>query len=538
MDVEAPVISRPILASNVPVEMPAIPDRIRDFVAVDLPARILHVERRILGDPHLMTWVSRCEGAGLRLTMKPADMDELARLREKESQAVRPGDEDLHNRLAALELVRRAAELRASDIHLLMPATHAEIQVRIKGDLKVLDRLTYAEGEALARSLYQSIATARDASYNPLELQNAQISGRELADTGLTSVRIVRGPAFPVEENGSFMILRLQYASTAAARGTTRSAGGLVRVALVAPRRPEGELRLREMGFTPKQEKAMRLMAEAPNGVVILTGPTGSGKTSTIFECMSHLAREYPGRRQISIEDPVEYPMPWAIQLEVTNATTETETGLAFAHRLRAALRMDPDIIMSGEVRGADVGVATINAALTGHLVYTTLHVTDPFLAIDRLEMMDRERLHRQMICDHTIIRGLVAQRLVPRLCDACAVDLAKDRSRLPPEIYEALETYGDLSKVRVRGEGCKNCGGDAISGRVAVAEVVVTTPELMRDFVDNGTEAARRNHRRRKGADGSLLENVVDRVLAGLIDPNDIGRFVDRLVPRESQPA
>jgi type II secretory ATPase GspE/PulE/Tfp pilus assembly ATPase PilB-like protein len=511
-----------------------IPDRIREFVALDVHECVIYVERRKVFDPHVTTWVARCQHQDGRFRVEPADMDQLAALRELETATVRPGEEDLRNRGAALELIRRAADLRVSDIHLLLPATHCEIQGRLKGELRVLDRLSYAEGEALSRALYQSIATARDASYNPREFQNAQISGRELAETGLTSIRIVRGPCFPVEEGGTFMILRLQYGSTQAARYAGAPVGKRP-LSLEKPRLPAGELRLSEMGFTSLQEEMLRMMAEAPNGVVILTGPTGSGKTSTIYEQMAHLGRELPGKRIITIEDPVEYPMSWAVQLEVSNASSEAETGQAFMHRVRVALRMDPDIIMCGEIRGVDVAIATINAALTGHLVYTTLHVTDPFLAIDRLEIMDRERLHRQVFCDHTIIRGLVAQRLVPRLCNVCAQPYVEGQSKLPPYVTTAMRSYGDVSAVRLRGNGCPACGGDGIAGRIAVAEVVTTTPDLMHDFVHAGTGEARRRHRARKDADKSLFENAVARVLAGEVDPRDVGQYVDLWRPHGS---
>ena len=546
MDTDATAVLRPNLGGESAAALPDIPLGIRDFVAVDVGEGVLYAEQRRSGDPHVLTYLARCNEAGIALTLVATGADVIARERAREGRIARPDDEALYNRQAALDLLRNAAELRVSDIHILRREEYVEIQGRIKGELRVIDRLLTADGDALMRAFYQSIATSRDASYNIRDVQNAQISGSDLAESGLLSVRIVRGPAFPAEAGGNFMMLRLQYGSANLARpspgsGSGRGSGAVRPRAsrgggLVEPQRPPGEFRLAAMGFTPKQVEDLRFLADVPNGVVILTGPTGSGKTSTIFECIAHLGREYPGKRTITIEDPVEYPMPWAVQLEVQNAVSEADTGRAFGHYLRAALRMDPDNLLCGEIRGAEVALATIAAGITGHLVYTTLHVTDPYLAIDRIEQMDPYRLNRKTFCNHKIIRGIVAQRLVPRLCDNCAVPLCRDPDRLLPAMRAALETYGDLDLVRLRGRGCPDCGGDGWGGRQAVAEVVVTHSAMMVDFITKGSEVARRNHRERAGADQSLLENAMERALAGDFDPRDVARHVDIIVPRGSE--
>lgn len=544
MDTNATAALRPVFGGDSSAALPDIPLGIRDFVAIDVGEGVLYAEQRRSGDPHVLTYLARCNEAGIALALVAAGADVIARERAREGRIARPDDEALYNRQAALALLRNAAELRVSDIHILRREEYVEIQVRIKGELRVMDRLLTADGDALMRAFYQSIATSRDASYNIRDVQNAQISGADLAESGLSSVRIVRGPAFPAEAGGNFMVLRLQYGSANLARSGPGpgSGSGAVRPralrggGLVEPQRPPGEFRLAGMGFTAKQVEDLRFLADAPNGVVILTGPTGSGKTSTIFECIAHLGREYPGKRTITIEDPVEYPMPWAVQLEVQNAVSEADTGRAFGHYLRAALRMDPDNLLCGEIRGAEVALATIAAAITGHLVYTTLHVTDPYLAIDRIEQMDPRRLDRKTFCNHKIIRGIVAQRLVPRLCDGCAVPLRHDPDRLPPAMLSALRTYGDIDHVRLRGKGCPDCGGDGWGGRLAVAEVVVANSAMMVDFVTGGSELARRNHRARDGADRSLLENALARSLAGDFDPRDVARHVDIIVPRGSE--
>lgn len=512
---------------------PPLPDRLLEAVALDTQAGKLYVDRRRSGDPLLLTWIDRCRAAGLRLQMVAMDLDEVAELR---GRGLRAGmndesqDSDLKVRAMALSLVSHAARYKASDIHILMRGTHAEIHIRRKGDLKVLARVSQQEAEEMARALYQGVATVKDSSFNPLEYQNAQISGEAVQDMGLTSVRMVRGPAFPVEAGGGFVVMRLQYQDMQHAQESASLPP------LPDPRRPEGQLRLSKMGYTKDQVEKLLYLADMPNGVIGFTGPTGSGKTTSLFEMLTHVARQRPEKRQVTIEDPVEYPMPWAIQMVINNVGDEEETGDAFAERLRTALRMDPDIILLGELRGADSAVAAINAALTGHQVWTTLHVTDPFLFVERMEMMDPGRLNRRVFCDHKIIRGIIAQRIVPHLCPQCSLPLTEHREEIPARLLESLQTYGSIEKARIKGAGCPACGGDGIDGRIAVAEVIVTDSRLMRDFVEHGTDVARRNYRAREDTDCSMMESAVLRVLEGEIDPRDVSKYVDAVMDKGTE--
>jgi type II secretory ATPase GspE/PulE/Tfp pilus assembly ATPase PilB-like protein len=255
-----------------------------------------------------------------------------------------------------------------------------------------------------------------------------------------------------------------------------------------------------------------------------------------MYEALREIARTKPGRRLVTVEDPVEYPMEWAVQMAVTGARNDAETGAAFSDRLRVALRMAPNIILIGELRGPDVAVSALEAAVTGHQVWTTMHVTDPFLFVDRLELMDGARLARRVFCDHKIIRGVVAQRLLPRLCPDCSVPLADAPDVLPAAMIATLATWGSLDQVRLRnGEGCTRCGKEGSVERFAVAEIVVMDGAIMRDFVTEGSEIARNNYRTRPDADPSILEAAIGHVLAGSVDPRDVEDCVDIIEPRDA---
>lgn len=323
------------------------------------------------------------------------------------------------------------------------------------------------------------------------------------------------------------MTLRLQYgaAQTGGQRRDLKP--------LSLPRKPEGELRLSAMGWSDKQVAKLKALMDAPNGVVIFTGPTGSGKTTSMYEALKESARSKPQRRLVTVEDPVEYPMDWAVQLAVTGARNDAETGAAVGERIRVSLRMAPNIILLGEIRGPDVAVAALEAAVTGHQVLTTLHVTDPFLFVERLELMDRTRLERRVFCDHKIVRGVVAQRLLPRLCPSCSVALKTNPSALSDRIVSALATWGDLGRVRVQGPGCNECGQDGTLGRFAVAEVIVMDAAVMRDFLEHGSETARDNYRARPDADASMLNAAIAYALAGTVDPRAVEDWVDLIEPQ-----
>ncbi len=428
----------------------------------------------------------------------------------------------------AIEIISAAAKYSASDIHLMMRGSYAEIQIVVKGGLRVLKRLTHEEGESIARAIYQSLAKTRDSSFNPLDFQNAQVPGDALPPSiDVSSVRIVRGPSYPQARDGAFMTMRLQY--LAGHKGTRQS--DLAK--LEFPKAPKGEFRLGAMGYRLSQVEKIKSLMDAPNGLILFTGPTGSGKTTAMFEALQEVARTKPHRRLVTVEDPVEYPMEWAVQMAVTGARNDKETGEAFGERVRVALRMAPNIILLGELRGPEVAVAALEAAVTGHQVWSTMHVTDPFLFVERLELMDKERLDRRVFCDHKMVRGVIAQRLLPELCPHCSVPITSKLAVISKRIIEALKTWGDISSIRVRGNGCDHCGHDGSIGRFAVAEVVVTDAAVMSDFIKFGSDIARKNHREKPDSDKSMLESAIKYAFGGNVDPRDIEDSVDLIVAK-----
>ncbi len=506
---------------------PDIPEAIASYIAWDPIKKRVYADTRREGDPLFQTWISLMKARGVEVEVVRSDAAEIASIREEleartGKRAPGAGSSLLDIRNLALSLLKRAAEHNASDLHLLLRENHAEVQIRVKNRLRVMERFPIREGQALARTFFQGLAVVKE-SYNPLEFQNGQIAGEALKGTLLSSVRLVRGPAYPVDRGCGFVVARLQYREG-------RPKVGKPSGDLPYPDAPPGEFDLVSLGYTPEQAMLMEEIAASPNGIVIISGPTGSGKTYTLNEIMRHVARKRPYLRTITIEDPVEHPMPWAVQLQAS----EEREGAGFGERLKVTLRADPDILLLAEIRSAETAIPARDAANTGHMVWTTLHTNDPYMVIDRLEGMDRLNLNRGSICDHKLLRAFVGQRLVGELCPNCSKPLKGNHHELTPRILNALKTWGDLDTVRIQGDGCEVCSGDGVTSIRAVAEIIKTDREFMEIMAKQGTAAARKFYRQSGAAGKSMLENALDLVFEGKMDPREVEEAVDVIEPKE----
>jgi len=216
------------------------------------------------------------------------------------------------------------------------------------------------------------------------------------------------------------------------------------------------------LGMAPEAFETFKHGYERSFGAVLVTGPTGSGKSTTLYACLNSINE--PTRKIITIEDPVEYQVSGINQLQVS-----PKAGLTFASALRAMLRADPDVIMVGEIRDAETARIAIESALTGHLVLSTLHTNDAPSAITRLTEMDVEPF-----LSASAIACVVAQRLVRTLCMYC-----KQRTMLSVQALEAAGFHAAFDVEAYEPKGCSRCGGSGYKGRVGVYEVMALTDEL-----------------------------------------------------------
>ncbi len=226
---------------------------------------------------------------------------------------------------------------------------------------------------------------------------------------------------------------------------------------------------LDELGILPDTLGIIKQLLKKPYGLVLVTGPTGSGKTTTLYSALELI--KSPSRNIVTVEDPVEY------QIDLVNQVQADGTrGMKFASALRSILRQDPDVIMVGEIRDAETAQVAVQAALTGHLVLSTLHTNDSISAITRMLDMEVEsyKLAAALV-------GVVAQRLVRTICPNCQTNYYP-----PAEYLQALHYQGDLRRSFSRGEGCRECFDTGFKGRTGIYEVLPADAELRRMIAKN----------------------------------------------------
>jgi general secretion pathway protein E len=234
------------------------------------------------------------------------------------------------------------------------------------------------------------------------------------------------------------------------------------------------------LGFFPDTLSTFRPMVSAPYGMVLVTGPTGSGKTTTLYAALQEI--KSPERKIITIEDPVEYQIPGVIQIQV-----KPQIGLTFANGLRSIVRQDPDVILVGEVRDRETAEIAIHSALTGHMVLSTLHTNDAAGAVTRLLEMGVEEYLLP-----SCLMGVLAQRLVRSICGECSVP-----RQVPQALREeVLRETGGFPEGDLRiGRGCETCTGTGYRGRTGIFELLPVTEgvkELILSRADSGTIRAR----------------------------------------------
>ncbi|MFD1927287.1 GspE/PulE family protein [Sporosarcina siberiensis] len=264
---------------------------------------------------------------------------------------------------------------------------------------------------------------------------------------------------------------------------------------------------LDQLGFSEDNLHKFQKMLEQPNGIILITGPTGSGKSSTLYAGLNHLNDEKVNI--ITVEDPVEYQLAGVNQIQVRE-----DVGLTFATGLRSILRQDPDIIMIGEIRDTETAQIAIRSSLTGHLVLSTLHTNSAIESISRLTDMGVETF----LLSSSLI-GVMAQRLVRRVCKDCS----QQREPLAHEM-KLFTQYGISITSITTGIGCPSCNGTGYRGRLAIHEILAIDDQIKEYIVNRDNSSVIRAYARRIGFK-TLLEDGLQKVAAGLTSTQEVLR-------------
>ncbi|WP_019587447.1 type II/IV secretion system protein [Deinococcus apachensis] len=365
-------------------------------------------------------------------------------------------------------LIREAALQEASDIHIEPTATSVRVRYRVDGQLR--------EQPELPRGSAQSILARIKI------MGNLDIAERRLPQDG--RVRFKKGS---IDIDLRLSTLPTVYGEKA-----------VMRLLQKAENIPEIE----QLGFSPHNFQRYLDVTDRPNGIFLITGPTGSGKSFTSFSTLKRIAR--PEKNTTTIEDPIEYEIPGIVQSQVNTAA-----GMTFARALRAFLRQDPDIIFVGEIRDTETAKIATEAALTGHLVLATLHTNDAPGAITRMEEMGVEHFNIS-----AAVAGVLAQRLVRRVCTEC-----RQPTNADPDVLRRLGLGED--EVRgaqlMRGAGCPRCGGTGYKGRMGIHELMVIDDPLRRAIGAGQTASEIRDVALRESGMRTLRQDGIEKALQGL---------------------
>jgi len=264
---------------------------------------------------------------------------------------------------------------------------------------------------------------------------------------------------------------------------------------------------LPNVGFSPEMAKSFRELIDLPHGIILVTGPTGSGKTTTLYCALNEIKN--PSIKIITVEDPVEYQTPGISQIQV-----HAKIGLTFAAGLRSILRHDPDVILIGEIRDGETANSAIQASLTGHVVFSTLHTNDAAGAFTRLVDMGVEPY---LVA--STVEGVLAQRLVRVLCPNCKVPYKPDPDDMPADFPRPLP-----EKI-YRAVGCRQCRDTGYKGRKGIFELLRTDEGVRQLCIERGSAVQIQSYGLRNGL-VTLRQDGWNKVLQGITTVDEVARI------------
>lgn len=371
------------------------------------------------------------------------------------------------------QIIHQAVHQRASDIHIDPQADGIRVRYRVDGILRI---------ERSLPKHMQGVISARLKILANLNIAERRLpqDGRFHMDVDLRTID-VRVATLPTA-HGEKIVLRVLDVKTSIND-------------------------IEKIGFEPANLERFQNLLKQTHGILLITGPTGSGKTSTLYAALNRLNTDEVNI--MTVEDPVEYQMEGINQVQVNHAA-----GLTFASGLRAILRQDPNVIMVGEIRDAETAEIAVRAALTGHLVFSTLHTNDAVSSITRLIDMGIEPF---LVASSFV--GVVGQRLVRRVCTECAEPYVPQAE----ELY-LLEARGLPSSHLQKGRGCGSCHRTGYRGRVAIQEVMRMDEHLRRLIMDKRPDSEYRAHCIRNGMK-TMFDDGLQKVASGITTFGEVFR-------------
>lgn len=431
--------------------------------------------------------------------------------RNRSDRSVDDGTAVSNSQMDIVRLIQDAVKKNASDIHITTNEETGTISYRVHGDLYQFQEASREFCSRICSTIYMSMCDIAEPTYNEKTHQDARINADFVERCGLFGARIASSPT----DTGSTMVIRLLYDSGSSIPS------------------------LEDLGYLPEQVDDIDTMRRQTQGINILSGATGSGKSTTLTSVLSSIikaeaaagsvpkglgAERYVGKSVITIEDPPEYKIVGARQTPlVADKTNEESIRQGWQNAIKNCMRQDPDIMMVGEIRDAGSARAAFDAAITGHGVWTTVHVSDATGIMLRLKGLEVES---DRMLDPEIITGLINQSLIQKLCAKCSIPWHQAKDRVPEAQRNRIERFCYTDGVKLKGNGCAACSNTGITGRLVIAETIVPDHGFMDAFNDGGKGRAKRYWvEDMKGI--TKLMSLIRNVNEGRVDPLNAERDV-----------
>ncbi len=470
-----------------------MPAKMRNFARLVGNDQLL-VVKDYIHDPYVESYVTEIRLMGGHLTVLPSSIEEVQAHRivadgERKSAQQATG-KDLREEVSGLFL--QAALADASDIHFFVSRNNGgKLYHRRMGKRVFVRDFTSEDAMEYCASLYNTIMDTGDTSWHPTEYQGGSIREARWLPESLYGIRVQSNPT----ADGVAMALRLLKKDPVRIKNLDHP--------------------FEELGFTQAGSLAMEDLVNAGQGLRLVLGATGSGKSTTLKIAMELISRLHPWKNPVTIEDPPEYPIIGALQFVVANAADAADRRQKFNDAFRAAMRSDPDVLMVGEIRDATTAHLAWECALSGHETWSTLHANDAVDATERL--IEEMGIHPRQVSNLNVLRGMVSQALVPVLCPHCKVPLLQ-----APGILDLhLHPHVRVDQAFVTGPGCPHCKGLGAIKQTLVVDVTIPDREFCARVQARDAGSARDYLQARWAGKGLLgLDHAMGLVNAGLVDP------------------
>jgi general secretion pathway protein E len=448
-------------------------------------------------EPDVQTYITRLKRQNVSCIETPVEMSAIAAVYQLGESGASHSLGNNSQATKLREIITHAASQNVTDIHWVAKGSIVTIFFRIDGSLQKHADMGVDYALELVRAAYNAHSSQGD-NQSQLQItldQDGRITSRQLLPQEVAALRLSSGPI----SEGWEQVWRLTYAS----------------------RTERGNIA--QLGYSDRQVEQIRLMSRMPYGIVIVGGPTGSGKSTTLQTILTGIHLRSQGKLNIyTIEEPAEMPIAGARQHSTaTTSESDEDRQASYIAAVRVMLRRDPNVVMFGEVRDVVTAELATRTALAGRLVFTTLHGNDVLSLMSRV--LHDLHVPPMIATDHSVFIGYVSQSLVPAVCPHCSLSADEVKAHghhdhMPADLERLFTCYPDEAGMRFVGKGCDHCDHTGFKGRVLVAEVLRTNPSIM-NHMRNGDKASAMIEWLREG---NLTKRMIayKLMLRGRIDP------------------